>query len=229
MITVCGNKVDRSELKSIHVSHLPNAGRRWKPINHEELASSIEAEFRRREIEITSQVWSVEKNGASLVGGLDVRFPKAYGIPDIPGLNYSFGVSHANDQTRSLRFGVGSRVMVCQNGVVTGLLVLNRKHTTGLDLQQEVSGGIDRYIDESRKVQHIVNEMQERWMSDVRACRALVQAGRRGLLPWSHLRAVDREWRNPRHDEFKPRTAWSLYNALCKAQHKAFYAEPDIM
>jgi hypothetical protein len=42
----------------------------------------------------------------------------------------------------------------------------------------------------------------------------MVAAVRAGITPASRLPKVIEAWDEPRHDEFKPRTPWSLFNAF---------------
>jgi hypothetical protein len=46
----------------------------------------------------------------------------------------------------------------------------------------------------------------------------LVEAVRRNALPASRLPKVLDAWEKPRHEEFAPRTAWSLFNAFTEVQ-----------
>jgi len=46
------------------------------------------------------------------------------------------------------------------------------------------------------------------------AHHVMVEAVRQRIISASRLPAVLREWDEPRHPEFEPRTAWSLLNAF---------------
>ncbi len=49
----------------------------------------------------------------------------------------------------------------------------------------------------------------------------MVEAVKANLLPASRLPKVIEAWEEPRHEEFAPRTAWSLFNAFTEVQKAA--------
>jgi hypothetical protein len=46
----------------------------------------------------------------------------------------------------------------------------------------------------------------------------MVVAVKDGVVPASRLPKVIEAWEEPRHEEFKSRTAWSLFNAFTEVQ-----------
>jgi hypothetical protein len=46
----------------------------------------------------------------------------------------------------------------------------------------------------------------------------MVEAVKANVLPASRLPKVIEAWEAPRHEEFAPRTAWSLFNAFIEVQ-----------
>ena len=49
----------------------------------------------------------------------------------------------------------------------------------------------------------------------------MVAAIRAGITPASRLPKIIEAWDQPRHEEFEPRTAWSLFNAFTEVQKGA--------
>jgi hypothetical protein len=49
----------------------------------------------------------------------------------------------------------------------------------------------------------------------------MVEAIRANVLPASRLPKVIEAWEEPQHEEFAPRTAWSLFNAFTEVQKGA--------
>ena len=49
----------------------------------------------------------------------------------------------------------------------------------------------------------------------------MVEAIRANVLPASRLPKVIEAWEEPKHEEFIPRTAWSLFNAFTEVQKGA--------
>ena len=55
-------------------------------------------------------------------------------------------------------------------------------------------------------------------MPDERADSLILRAAiDRGVIPLRAIPHVVREWKEPRHEQFAPRTAWSLFNAFTSA------------
>jgi len=214
MITVINGKLTTADLETIPVRKPERAGNRWIGISHYQLASTLEQELKARRIEITRSAWTMGRNNQALFGGLGLRFPATLGIPDLTGMEYALGVRHSNDMSMSIQFFAGLTVMVCANGVATGSFILARKHTSGIDLDYEVNRGVDRLVEEARKAGGVVDTMKQRHLTQLRVDHLLCEAGRQRLLSWGHLGLVEQGFRNPSHEEFQDRTAWSLYNSF---------------
>ncbi len=50
----------------------------------------------------------------------------------------------------------------------------------------------------------------------------LVRSADEGCIAWSAIGKVLTEWREPQHEEFEPRTAWSLHNAYTEVAKTSF-------
>ena len=60
--------------------------------------------------------------------------------------------------------------------------------------------------------------MKARELSPETADHLMVESIRRGVIPASQLPLVMEAWNRPQHEEFKPDTAWSLFNAFTEVQ-----------
>jgi len=63
-----------------------------------------------------------------------------------------------------------------------------------------------------------VAAMKARELPPPQAHHLMVEAIRADVLPASQLPKVLEAWEEPRHQEFRPRTAWSLFNAFTEVQ-----------
>ncbi len=63
--------------------------------------------------------------------------------------------------------------------------------------------------------------MKLRELRPAHAHHLMVEAIRANVLPASRLPKVLEAWEEPRHREFSPRTAWSLFNAFTEVQKTA--------
>jgi len=60
--------------------------------------------------------------------------------------------------------------------------------------------------------------MRIRELPPAHAHHLMVEAIRANVLPASRLPKVMESWEEPKHEEFVPRTAWSLFNAFTEVQ-----------
>jgi len=219
MITVYGANKTRSDLHDIDLPIRPEAPR-WVGIQHGQLADSLEHVLGARGIEISLEKWSTSRDNQTLVGGVDLRVPASFGISEIDGVQYSLGVRHSNNGLHALSFMAGGKIAICLNGIATGEIILNRKHTKGVDIHEVLNRGITNYLEKIRGLSVHINDMKQRTVTQSRADNMLMHAGRARLLPWSGIGKVEKEYRNPRHDEFKHGTQWGLYNAFTEIAKK---------
>jgi hypothetical protein len=130
------------------------------------------------------------------------------------------GVRNSHDQTFPAGLVIGAAVFVCDNLSFSGEVRLAREHTVhiGRDLPQLIAAAVGRLGDlrQSQEVRFATYKQHE--LSDVAAHDLLVQVLGARVLPVTKLPLALREWREPRHAEFREgKTAWRLFNAITEA------------
>lgn len=223
MIAVIGANSSRAALRRIALPKRTNVSDRWAGIQHGALADTVVRGVEEFGMKVTAEKWALSKNSMGLFGGVDVTIPQPvrakYKVPELKlgtDATYALGLRHTNDGRYSLTFATGARVCICENGIMTGEFVVRRKHTTGVDLDRVVHVGIERFLQKlgELSVNEFAGNLKKRELDAVKADHILMEAGRDNLLPWSHIGKVAEEYGDPTFAEFKPRTAWSLYNAF---------------
>jgi hypothetical protein len=63
--------------------------------------------------------------------------------------------------------------------------------------------------------------MKARELPPAHAHHLMIESIRANILPASRLPKVIEAWEEPTHEEFIPRTAWSLFNAFTEVQKGA--------
>lgn len=190
------------------------AGARWAPIHHLDLIESIKSEARRIGLEPTVETYGTSEDLHSLYGSIDFAPSRSCGLPDILGLGRSIGFRSDNLQRFKLLGVSGARVFVCSNGVINGEFVFGHKHTNRVELATTIQEGLGRWREQQQVLGEMVTGLRAREITDQEAMLALVRGARAGVFAWSQAGKVDQEWREPRYEEFAPRNAWSLYNAV---------------
>jgi hypothetical protein len=63
-----------------------------------------------------------------------------------------------------------------------------------------------------------ISAMKVRELPPALAHHLMVEAIKGNVVPASRLPKVIEAWEEPKHEEFRPRTAWSLFNAFTEVQ-----------
>ena len=212
MITTKEKNATITELKAIPVIKPGWSSDRWQGIQHGELVEMIHGKLQENKVLVTDESWF--PNGPDLQrlnGSMSLEIP---GVDAVEGTSFSLGVLHSNLGDHALKFAVGAKIFICSNGMVIGDYTVNRKHTTGLDLNESIGVGIETYIERAKEIPAVIQNMKETRLSKVAADQSLMQAGREGLMSWSRIGMVDKEYRKPTFAAHNEKTAWSLYNAF---------------
>lgn len=126
------------------------------------------------------------------------------------------GLRNSHDRYYPVTALVGATVMVCSNGSMFADFVLSRRHTPGF--RRDLPGLVDRAVEKI----FMADEVQERAfdayarhkLSRQEADHILMRSFRQGIVPVTDLARISQEYDDPSHEEFGPRTAWSLFNAF---------------
>jgi hypothetical protein len=211
MITVYGQNRTLDQVRGIPLLTPDGVSPRWKGIRHGELVDVVVEEAESRGWGINESAFSINKDGTDLVGAFDIAIPNV----DAPeGTQFSLGIVNNNNRKKSLQLYTGAVVAICSNGMATGKSVLKRMHTSGFRLKDSIADTFDDYLMSCRATHNIIRKLQHRELADLEEEHLLIEAGRKGLMPWSRIGDVDREYHKPRFEEFEDRTSWSLLNAF---------------
>lgn len=201
-----------TELNIINDAYTPQPTETHHPISHGDYLETIETQLKTSGLTVDSRSYGLSHEGN--------RMFSLFGLSRENGENGTFknvlGIRNSHDKTFSAGLVCGSQVFVCDNLAFSGEIKMTRKHTTNI------------MRDLPNLVYEMISEVVKGWISQ--ECRyegyqntELNQAGsdqlmgaamRNEAIPPSKLRKVYNEWSEPRHDEFKPRTAWSMFNSF---------------
>jgi len=201
------NKVTREELAAIPT---PGGTDTFKPVAHIELVTSLSAILEHKGISITREQFAIRSDGSKLFGTFDLSLA---GVSETS--TAALGFRTANDRTMKLQMIAGLRVFVCDNMAFSGdSIIMNRKHTAGLDLLPELMGAVDKYFIRFNRLKEEVADLQSLTITDNEAKGLIHDAFVSDLMPIRYLPEVSKAYFNPAIPDFEPRTAWSLHNAF---------------
>jgi len=203
-------KVSRGDLKNVAT---PEGTDSWKPVPHSLLVDCIENTLKRNNFRIQKEEYAVQTEGAKLFGVMTLNSEHGdYAL--------ALGIRTSNDKSFPVQMIAGARVFVCDNLAFSGSVVtLKRRHTSGLDIRNEVAGGITRAISQFISMEGAVAKMKAIDLTgkDSFAKAKMLDAAVKGVMPLRLIPEVHKNYFEPKHQEFEPRTAWSLHNAFTEA------------
>lgn len=213
LILHCGGRpVNRQELALVPV---PEKTLTYTPVAHLDLIQAIEETARQylpSNYYMDSEQLGVARDGRQMFGVMRWRNGS-----DEMGLAVGFRNSY--DQSMSVGLVTGGSVFVCDNLALNGSIRLLRKHTLNVwrDLLTMLKGAIIHADADYGRMIEFAATTKQISVDDDQAYRLLgLLAGREILGARQFQRAISL-WREPDHEEFKPRNLWSLYNNVTEA------------
>ncbi len=201
------------------------AGKRWAPIQHGVLVGEIEGSIDRMGFEVIDAQFSTSEDGFDVIGAMALLVPDRE-APE--GVHYELGFRASNAQRHALFGFSGATVLACLNGIALGSFVFGQKHTTfkTRDLTVGIDEGMRRWAGQIADAGRVIDLLRATEVSDHRAESLMVRGARDGVYGWSKIAKIDAEYNardgragegltvgTQRHEEFAPRTLWSLVNA----------------
>lgn len=194
------------------------------PIPHIDVISQVEKGFGRLgKFEITDQCFGVSHEGKRMYSISALRAVYTKGHDD---WRVIFGTRNAHDMAHSAGGCFGSECFVCDNKAFIGDFVFGRKHTKRIteelpylidDCLYQLADNVDSM---ERRYEHYKEfPVDDKWMHDV-VCRSLDlnRDGRQYVIKSAHVTKVLKHWRDPEHQVFLQRNAWSAFNAFTEIQ-----------
>jgi hypothetical protein len=208
LIQHCGaRRVSDEELAGIEP---PPATRTWFPLAHRTVLDTVRTTLHGAGFSIQRSSLAVSHDGARFFGTLDLTTTIAAGV------SLAVGIRNSNDQSFPIGFCCGQRVFVCDNLAFTSEIVVTKKHTRFgqqryLEGLARAVGGLGEY---RRVAAAWIRRMEAEPLNDDRANSLLLQAYERQIIGVRLLPQVVREWREPSRAEYRPRTAYALFNCF---------------
>lgn len=183
----------------------------WYPLAHTALVCEVETQLLAAGFQITGEAHALSHEGSRYFGLLAVETPggakKDY--------TWTVGLRNSHDKSYPAGLVAGTRVFVCDNLSFCGEVAISRKHTRFAvrDLKHLTSRAVGQLGDKFHHLDRRIGAYREHRLNDRGAHDLIVRALDCRALTTTQIPDVLHEWRTPRHEEFAPRTAWSLFNA----------------
>ncbi len=193
--------VSRDELKNYPA---PEATETWKPVSHLQLVETLAGVMADRGLHITREQLAVQ--GSKLFGTFDTEWQR------MEDYTAAVGFRHATDKSMSIQIAVGARVLVCDNMSMLGELIAVRKHTSKLDLGEELDRAMYRYMQGWRKLQDDIQVQKDSPVESRKAKTLIYDIFEQKIVPLRLFPLVAREC--TQMIQTNSATGWSLHNAV---------------
>lgn len=223
LIVHCGaRRLSWEELKALP-DPLPR-GPKHMPLPHHEFISTLKGVLGVRDFVVTQEEFAVYgEEGERLFGLLDVLAQGSNPLTDLQraGASFSLGTRGGNDFSMSRQLIAGEHLGVCDNMLFSGeFIALQRKQTTGMQLEAELEGAIDRFLEFSADLARKGERAREMELATDQAKAIMFDQFANRVLPARKLPAVAAWYFDPPEGatdllEF-PRTLWALVQAFTR-------------
>lgn len=207
-----GWEATKADLASVPV---PEETDSYCPVPFGRFVEEVELHIPRFGLRITEERFALARNGEQMFGVLTCANGNSHN-------DYALAIGLRNSYDRSLSVGLvaGSVVFCCDNLAFSGEARMARKHTANVfrDLPDLIYRMLSKVSSMQSRIHEEIAAMKARELTLEMADHLMVEAVRKNVLPASHLPKVLDAWEKPEHEEFAPRTAWSLYNAFSEVQ-----------
>jgi hypothetical protein len=204
----CGGYLATRE--EVKMTSTPSPTNTWQPIPHIELIERVEEALQLNHLEIGNVAHAISHAGARYFGLMEIR------SPELTSDDYAYvlGIRNSHDKLFPAGLVIGASVSVCDNLLFSGEIRVTRKHTRFIrrDLVTLVQGSIGKLMTAWQHQDQRIERYKEHELTDEQVHDLAIRSVDVNVLPNRKLPQVLHEWREPRYEEFQPRTAWSLFN-----------------
>ena len=182
-------------------------------IPHHEVVNALVETLGFRHIGVHKMEFAVSEDANKMFGLIEMEH-------GFTGARFALGIRNSHDKTMRLAMTVGYRVFICDNMAFHGdFTPVLAKHSKNFQLNRALSVGVDDMQRNFAPMVQAVDRWRDSQLSDVAAkliiYRAFVEAE---LEAPRHLARITHQlYFDPKHDEFRPRTMWSLSNSFTSA------------
>jgi hypothetical protein len=205
------HEVKRAQVYDVET---PEPTKTWTPIPHGLLISLVTQSLIASGQQVTREAFALYRDGDRMFGVMEI----ANGVQHE---DYSIlvGLRNSHDQSFAAGLGLGAHVFVCDNQSFSADVQIKRPHTKNIvrDLPALVAKGIAMLSLKRGYQDKRIEAYKQFAIGNSVAHDIIIQALRARAINVQRVDDVVDQWYAPNHDEFAPRTAWSLFNGFTEA------------
>ena len=209
MLILAKNKVESEQLAEVPT---PSATDTHTPIPHALLADRTRNVIATAGLEITQEEHALARNGLRYFGGFAL---KGKGIEG-DDRQLVLGLRNAHDKSFAASVCIGNQMLVCENLCFSSDVKLARRHTLNIvrDLPLVLGSAISRVVSHWTDMGKRIEAYKQTEVQRDRCADMVVDLVDAKAFPARDVYKAVQEFRNPRHDEFKGGSLWTLYNGI---------------
>ena len=207
-----GKYVSRDEVACIDT---PSSTDTWRPVPHIDVIEAVTEVVRAHDWDIADERFGLASEGKEMFGVMEIARSSS------PQWHRCIGMRNSHDKSLAIGLSAGIVVLVCSNLAFGGARLINRKHTSRIDLNELIARAVASLEDDFLTTETRCEELKDAYLKDddeARSC--IVRAAELGVINSSDILPVYREYKLPSHDEFMEPTRWSLLNAFTETVKK---------
>lgn len=209
LILHCGGKV--VDFDAVQSSVTPAPDGTHYPIPHARILDLATEGLEQQGLHVVGGEHALSNDGARYFGLLQLANGTNHGDFELIA-----AIRNTHDKSFAASMALGSRVFVCDNLAFSGEVTFARKHTRFalMDLPRLVNDALGRLGTLKRAQEVRIEGYKNAEMSDDQAYATIVRASLARVIPNARIKEVVEQWHEPLHEEFAPRTGWSLFNGF---------------
>ena len=208
---------------------VPAQTRTYKPIAHSQLIDLTLNGIQAAGFKLDKETYSSAKDGQIANGRFSIS-----NVADSE-MQLQIGWQNSYNRSMSLKFAIGTRILVCSNGCVSGDFGAFKKRHKG-DIQDFTPGAITDYIKSAGDSFKIMQQQREQMKQVEITKRTKAELIGRMMIEEqficsTQLNIITKELSNPTHDYGAKDSLWELYNYTTfamKELHPSLWMESHI-
>jgi len=207
-----GKYVSKDEVARVDT---PRSTSTWRPVPHIDVIEAVTEVIRAHNWNIESEMFGLASEGQKMFGVMEISRSSS------PEWHRCIGLRNSHDKSLAVGLSAGIVVLVCSNLAFGGTRVINRKHTSRIDLSELIDRAVASLEDDFLTTESVCEDLKDVYLRDddeARSC--IVRAAELGVINSCDIIPTLREFKQPSHEEFREPTRWSLMNALTETIKK---------
>ena len=189
---------------------VPAQTRTYKPVSHSQLIDLTLNGIQAAGFKLDKETYSSAKDGQIANGRFSIS-----NVADSE-MQLQIGWQNSYNRSMSLKFAIGTRILVCSNGCVSGDFGAFKKRHKG-DIQDFTPGAITDYIKSAGDSFKIMQQQREQMKQVEITKRTKAELIGRMMIEEqficsTQLNIITKELSNPTHDYGAKDSLWELYN-----------------